>query len=499
MRFVRHFLVLAAIFAAPVSAVSAQDFANKLDEFIPKAMDLKIAPGVVVAVVKDGEVRYLKGFGQADVEANRPVDPDTVFYIASSTKSFTGLAAALLHLREEISLDASLADYLPNAKLDEALDAESITLKELLTHTHGIDNNGPVAFRAAYTGEFTNELLVDLLSKHGPQEDGKTFRYGNIGYNVATLAMDAKLQKGWKHVLADEIFGPLGMKSTTGFVSQVAADRLAMPYRLTGDGFGQLHYGKTDNNMHSAGGLVTTGRDITRWLLANTQQGKVDGEQALPAKAFELAHEPYATQTGQYMSFGRTGYGLGWNTGTYDGDKFWHHFGGFSGFHSHISFMPEHNIGVAVFANTTQGGFVADLIARYAYDNLLEKADVDAKFADQLEQFEQQIANGRQSIAADLARRQARSQELSKPLTAYAGEYRNADYGLVTFKVVEGKLKMEMGAINSDVEVYDAERDALRVEVGGSGNVAFFHFENGDHASSITVLDESFERVENSP
>ena len=475
---------------------TAEELGSRLDTFIEGAFAEDLGPGVAVAVVADGEVVYLAGHGDADREANRAVTPDTVFYIASSTKSFTGLAAAILAIRGELDLDAPLADYLPGAKLHDDVDAAQVTLKTLLTHTHGVDNSGPITFRCAYSGQHTPELLADLLRYHGAQMGGPKFEYGNIGYNIASLALDAHLGIGWKHLLEREIFAPLGMSSTTGFVSSVEPDLLAQPYRVEPEGFRRLPYVKIDDNMHAAGGLVTTARDAARWLKVNLSGGELDGEQVLPAAALELAHRQYADQDASYGVFRRHGYGLGWNIGTYNDEVFIHHFGGFSGFHSHIGFLPEHNIGVAVLVNTGAGGGLATAIARLAYDLMLEKGE-PAELAEQSTRRAKLMARStRRAIAADRARRAARPQQLPRPLEDYTGVFESFALGRAEIRLVDGRLRATMGPLKSAVEVFDAKKNALRVELTGSGSVVYCHFDGPGPAARIETAGTTFERVE---
>ncbi len=139
-------------------------------------------------------------------------------------------AAALLAERGELDLDASLSTHLPALRMTPPLSPDSITLRHLLTHTHGIDAGGPVTFRTAFSGEFTNEQLVDILATYKPAANGRVFRYGNLGYNIAGVAMDATLGVGWKDVLEQEVFVPLGMSSTTAYRSRADEAGLAMPY-----------------------------------------------------------------------------------------------------------------------------------------------------------------------------------------------------------------------------------------------------------------------------
>jgi CubicO group peptidase (beta-lactamase class C family) len=101
--------------------------------------------------------------------------------------------------------------------------------------------------------------------------------------------MDRVTKKFWKDILAQEIFTPLGMKNTSAYVSKFKREDLATPYGITLAGWTARPYGKTDANMQSAGGLITTLRDMGTWLEANINDGRINGRQVLSASAFETA------------------------------------------------------------------------------------------------------------------------------------------------------------------------------------------------------------------
>ena len=103
---------------------------KEFDVFIEKAFALDMTPGMAVSVVKGNDLIYAKGFGYADIEAKRLVTPETMFYIASTTKSFTAFAAALLHHRGKLDLDKPLSLYLPKLRLQSPLSADDITLRD---------------------------------------------------------------------------------------------------------------------------------------------------------------------------------------------------------------------------------------------------------------------------------------------------------------------------------------------------------------------------------
>lgn len=469
----------------------------RIDAWMARAFDSSLAPGMAVAVVQGDSILYLNGFGYADREANREVTPESQFYIASSTKSFTGMAAAILRSRGTIDLDSSLAHYLPDLRMEPPLSAAEVTLRDLLTHTHGISSD-PIVFRLAFTGQHDPELLESLLARAEPSEDGRVFDYGNIGYNIATIALDHFLEKSWKEVLQDELFDPLGMASTTAYISRTDPSRLVMPYSTEPGGQERIAFGKDDANMQSAGGLVTTAADLAPWLIANLNSGRVNGRQVIPAGAVAIAHRPTAEEDDSYQGFTRTGYSLGWHHGMYRGERFVHHFGGFSGFHAHISFMPERDIGVAVLVNNDGlGSFLATTTAKGIYDVLVDGPGVEAHLDSLLTDRAGEAAELREGVAEDRARRAARPQELPHPLEAYTGTYRNEDFGTMVWTVKNGALRVDMGVAGSDVEVYNGEKNQLRVELTGGGMVVGFMFEGG-RAERLAMRGGEivFERVE---
>ena len=466
----------------------------RLDPFLAEAFALDVTPGMAVSVVRGDELVYARGFGFADIEANRPATPNTLFYIASTSKSFTAFAAALLAHRGRLDLDVPISRYLPELELHPPLSPDAISLRDLLTHTHGISGSGPVVFRTAYSGVHTDSLLLELVREHRPSSSGRAFNYGNIGYNIAGLVMDAALDRSWKDLLEQEIFDPAGMASTTGYRSRVDPDRLAMPYGLAPTGYRRVQYGKDDSNMHAAGGHLTTVLDLARWLEIHINEGRLDGRQLFPAEVVAETHRQQAAQDREFAEFHRHGWGLGWDLGTYEGDTVIHRFGGFPGFRSHVSLMPQHDIGVVVLVNGGLGSPLADLVATYIYERLLEKPGAESRHREKLARLKDRAQETRERVVEGRAERAARQQPLPHPPIAYAGVYENRTLGRMEWRVVDGKLFVRMGVMGSEAEVYDADSNQLRVELRGRGEVVSFHFD-GERATGLSYLDRAFERT----
>ena len=190
-----------AILIAPLNAAQAQRdapsfarLANEVDEIVTQAMqDLELVPGFSLAIYTP-EGTYARGFGIADIETGEPASADTAFYIASTTKAFTGLTMNILHHRDVLDLDAILSAFAPDASFEQALSPDRVTLRALLTHTHGLLNE-PLQFRSSVTGQHSPEIdwrIVTTETKPNADAPFGSFQYSNTGYNILTTLTDRR-------------------------------------------------------------------------------------------------------------------------------------------------------------------------------------------------------------------------------------------------------------------------------------------------------------------
>ena len=189
----------------------------------------------------------------------------------------------------------------------------------------------------------------------------------------------------------------------------------------------------------------------------------MEGEQALPKRAVEQAQARQAQLSPKYSEFERFAYGLGLYSGDYDDDLLPHHFGG----ETHLSFMPEHEFGVAVLSNELFfGGQVTHRLAATIYDLLLEKPDIDSRVQRRL----QDIADAKKRISSHLEeyvgslRQKAPSGEAMYSLNDVVGEYANARLGRITISMGANQLRMDFGSVNGPL-----------IHVSGDGYLADFN------------------------
>ena len=473
------------LFAQTLRAASDKDFDAAYDAQIRKTMEMfPDLPGIAIVVIKDDRPIFVRAYGMADREAGIKADTDTLFYTGSSTKSFTALAAAMLDQEGKIKLSDPVTKYTPGVHFKNEI-PDKVTIRDLLTHTSGLRNEGLIN-RLAFTGQI-DQGEIDHVFAEGTSFDEANFgkyNYTNLGYNIYGLVLHYELNKKWQDVLQERIFDPAGLKHTTAYASKARAKKfkIVAPYVISSDGpdTGKMVRSgleKTDDNMQSAGGIFMSISDLGRWLRLNMNEGKLDGKQVVPVDVIRKAQTGYTKSTRNEPPFSADGeYGLGWQIGKYRNEKVVYHHGGYPGYRCHVSFMPEKKVAVGILVNNDAlGGRLADMLAAYAYDWWLQTANLDADFAKQLQETVTGYENRKQAIAADAARRAKREWQLTEPFTAYAGKYRNDLLGTIEIEAKEKALAVRMGRLYTIATPY-TDKDTIRVVMlpGGGGEVMAF-------------------------
>lgn len=480
-------------------AQDREDFPAAMEAFARRAMQrVEGAPGMAVAIVDAQGPIYAAGFGVMDVETGAVVTADTRFYIASATKSFTALAISAMASRGEIDLDAPLAAWSEGSGVPGEI-AARVTLTDLLSHRSGVEN-GPIAFRAAYSGDWTPELMWRLTAETQANEAPPgTFDYTNAGYNLATVLIEHSRGRDWRALVQDEVLEPLGMTHTTAFVDEA---------RAAGTPVAAGHFGrvpghpersylqKTDATMQSAGGLVSTANDMAVWLEAQVTDGRVGGRRVLPEGLIASTWEPQVSQEATFGSYVRTGYGLGWQVGRYGDDLLIHHFGNFSGSRAHVSFMPDRHLGVVVMLNEDVFvGDLADVVANYAYDWFAGLPDIDAVYEARLAELAGVRDRRRAGLVQSLTARSQRPRMLSRPNAAYVGRYVSPAYGTLTVSEEGDRLQVAIGVQHALAENF-TDPESLRVELTPfTGQAVVFALDADERPVSLDYNGGTFVRT----
>lgn len=494
------------LFVQTSHPASEKDFNAAFDAQIRKTMAMfPDLPGLAIVVIKDDQPIFVRAYGMADKEAGINADSDTLFYTGSSTKSFTALAAAMLDQEGKIKLSDPVTKYTPGIRFKNEI-PDKITIRDLLTHTSGL-RNGALIDRLAFTGQI-DQREIDHVFAEGTTFDDTSFGkydYTNLGYNIYGLALHYHLNKKWQDLLQERIFAPAGLKHTTAYISKARAQKfkIVAPYVVSTDGSDagkMVRSGleKTDENMQSAGGIFMSISDLGRWLNLNMNGGKLDGKQVVPADLIRKAQTGYTKSTRNEPPFSGGGeYGLGWQIGKYRNEKVVYHHGGYPGYRSHVSFMPERKVAVGVLVNNdVLGGRLADMLAAYAYDWWLQTENLEVDYTRQLQETLTAYENRKQRIVAEAAQRAKREWQLTKPFTDYAGKYRNDLLGTIEIVAKEKALAVRMGFMNTVATPF-TEKDTIRVVMapGGNGDVIAFVKDAEGKFGSLTYTGATFTKL----
>lgn len=339
-----------------------QDWRNQMSDFG--------VTGFSIVAIKDRKVVVLDAIGDADPLSGRRADIDTRYYIASVTKTMTATAIAQLVDQGKLSLTDKVQKYLPKFDLSDREYAKEVTIADLLSHNAGIQ--AQLAIHEAYTGQITEERFYALLAKCKPS---KRVAYSNDHYTILGRIIQVVSGQKWQDYLQQNVFLPLGMSRTTARISDTHDDpNLAIPLEWNGGVLQPAGGFKTDRTMHAAGGVMTSARDMARYMLmflGVTEPGAkaVIRTEMIKSAFGYLSRYP---MTGSIRKM--DGFGYGWRLGDYRDTKgHANHGGSYRGYACWVGLVPEKGIGVAVMTNNLMPGFgFATQVQVEALDRLLD-------------------------------------------------------------------------------------------------------------------------------
>jgi CubicO group peptidase (beta-lactamase class C family) len=322
------------------------------------------APGAAWGVIVNGELAHTGTTGFRDVAAQAKVDADTVFRIASMTKSFT--AMSILKLRDEgkLSLDDPAERYVPEmAGLKyPTTDAPKITVRHLLSHAEGFPEDNPWGDRQLAD---TEEQLSALLRAGIPFSNvpGVAYEYSNFGFAILGRIVANVSKMKYTDYVAANILKPLGMTSTTLEPTEVAPDRLAKGYRWE-DAQWKDEPLLSNGSFGSMGGMLTSLRDLSRYVGVYLSAWPAhDGPETAPIRRASLREMQQVWRPAPALVLRDAGGGIQLNAGGYayglrssQSCAFRHivsHTGGLPGFGSIMLWLPEYGVGIVAFGNVT--------------------------------------------------------------------------------------------------------------------------------------------------
>ena len=334
---------------------------SKIDADVADLLNHAHTQGATIAIIRNRSILYTRGYGLSDVARSLPASVRTHYEIGSITKQFT--AAAILKCKEagKISLDASLATYLPSIP-----HAKEVTIRQLLTHSSGYEDYTSVpSFEAVASTPATFEQLVSTASsKPLAFLPGTQFAYSNTNYLILGRVVEITSGQTWEAFVKKHLFVPAGLTETATMAEESQLVDMAHGYAYIK---GQAVESKpiSESWASSAGGIVSTTEDLQKWGRALTSG------QIISVADYELLTTPAKLSDGT-----DSGYGFGMKIDHFEGQPRVWHSGNTSGYDGSDQFFPAQNVRIIVLTNTLDGGSGA--IAERIYNDLFPEIASEA-------------------------------------------------------------------------------------------------------------------------
>lgn len=410
--------------------------------FVEKTRRSYGVPGVAVAVVKDGEVLVLSGYGTRKQGQAGAVDADTIFQLASVSKTFTSAAVGAMVDEGKLGWDDPVFGYLPGFVLYDPYATLNTTARDLLAHRTGLP---------AFTGDMLGNVGYDraeVLQRVRYLEPASSFRevaaYSNLGFLMSGMLTGVVDGSSWEDVVLSKLFEPLSMsRSGFGSMSLSGDDNIAVNHASNASGDVQAIPWADSDVFGPAGGVTSTARDLANWVQMFLADGTFEGQQVLTADTVNEIFDPAMvaevafTETPPIDANAGYAFALGWDTYHFRGHKVVEKGGALSGVRTVITLVPDLNLGVVVLANLNLT-FLPEAVRAYVLEAYLGASGRD---------LQADIKKQQDTLLSSLFAPPTPTPnpgDATRPLETYTGTFENDLYG--RFRVVQDGERLALRA-----------------------------------------------------
>ncbi len=415
---------------------------DSLDIYINREIARWKIPGLAIAIVKDGNVAVMKGYGVRESGKPGKVDENTLFQIASNTKLFTATCVSLLNFQKRLSLDDKIKKWLGDFQLYDTLAGNEVTLRDMLCHRIGF-----LTFQSDFLNWNCNLSRQELIQNMRNVKPYYSFRskwgYCNMGYVTSGEIIKHVTDTTWEDFVRIHLFEPLQMNNTSTSFSFLNNDtNAAVSHTVVNDTLLKIPYANVENIGPSAS-INSCVKDLANWLLMHLDSGKFENKPVIPFGAIKETWKSQMLIRDENdplfpMKHFST-YGLGLDLNDFAGRKVMSHSGGTNGFVTQLMFVPEERLGIAVLTNTDANNLYDALCYQVleAYFNLPYRNLSEIYYTDYKENtfgLDSEIKSWREKIAM--------KPEAALPIDRYSGKYFNSVYGAIEIKKENNKLNI---------------------------------------------------------
>jgi CubicO group peptidase (beta-lactamase class C family) len=460
----------------PIPARRVSFALSKLDGIIADIRKRTGVPGLAAAVVYQGKLRYAKGFGTRNLRTGLPVTPDTVFQLASVSKSLAGAVVATIVGNPHNTVDWSdpIAKYLPDFTLSDPYVTANVTLADMLSHRSGLPGAaGDLLEDLGYLQDYIlNRLRLEPLSPFRAQ-----YAYTNFGFTTGGVAAAAAVGKEWADAAEELLFKPLGMSSTSyrhaDFLKQ--PNHTAMHVRSNGKWFQEFN--RNADQEAPAGGANSSVLDLAKWMRMELAVGSWQGKPFIDPDAIRETWLPHSLSNFPSLFYSRSGfYGLGTDVSNdATGRLRVSHSGAFfQGAATNYVLLPAEGLGIIVLTNGMPIGVPESITASF-----LDYVEAGSIQLDWLTGYGKLFAAVLANNSELAGKKPPSNPKPAHPNAFYTGTFQNAFYGPIRIVARNGKLHLLIGPNPNDYPLSHWDGDLFSFEPTGENAVgitaATFH------------------------
>ena len=434
-----------ASFATGPTGATGQPLAD-FDAYVQRAVADWDVTGLAVAVVKDGDVLFAKGYGLRELGSTAKVDEHTLFAIGSTTKAMTAAAIGMLVDEGKLDWDDPVTDHLPGFRLYDPFVTREITVRDLLTHRAGLPN---ADFLWYGQDSEADDILFRMRYVEPETSLRSSFTYQNIMYAAAGAVVAELSGMSWAAFIQKRIFEPLEMNGSIATAATLDAQpNVALPhYRV--DGVVRVIENASVDAVAPAGSVWSSVSDMAQWMRFLLEGTTLDGTELLSKETLEELFTPqtlvdpeefYPTQAitkSHWMT-----YGLGWFQQDYDGRAVDFHTGSIDGMVAIHGLIRDERLGVYVLGNLDHAE-IRHALMYHVFDRFGEGSNRDWSAA--LKALYDELSRDAEQRRSEAKKTRVGGTAPTLALERYTGTYADELYGAVQITVDGDGLRFFYG------------------------------------------------------
>lgn len=408
-----------------------------LPELVAQSLEAFDTPGMSVAVVHQGEVVHLAGYGFRQLEEQLPATAETYFRLASASKAFTAASVAILVDEGTLDWDDKVVDHMPEFRLQDPWITAEFTIRDLLSHRSGLVGGAGDSMIWPEPSGFSRQEVIHNLRYFTPEFNFRSnYGYSNVFYITAAELVARLADQPWEDFVAERIFAPLGMDCYAGDMPVNAVANSAVGYGIRNGNFFSIPRNGIDGKAQmsaAAGGVVCSAVEMTKWLqylLDQYQQenmtGTVFSRQQQLQMWSPMTVMAVTNRTQELHQTNFSAYGLGWRMQDMHGYKVVHHTGTLSGYQAYIAMVPDLELGVIVLNNGSDSGARTTVV-----QSILDSYLPGAKPRDWIAFLQQERLEREERSAQREPELPVGTGEVLLPLNDYIGSFADRWFGVI--------------------------------------------------------------------